>query len=112
MKNLFISAFFITALFISPAAYTQNVIIGDEYSQSVISGIVTDIGFEELTLKIDDNKYITVETDDMDIEDGYMDEIIDVGSNIKVIGQFDDEIFEAEQIISLQDSVDINTNIN
>ena len=107
MRHLYISTFFIVALFISPQAYTQSLVISDEHSQSIATGTITDFGIEELTLQIGKDEFLTVDIDDIDVEDGYLKELISVGNNIKVIGKFDDSILEADQIIRVSEDTNI-----
>lgn len=112
MKKLFISTCFVTALFVSPMAYTQNLIISDEFGQSVASGKITDMGIEELTLQIGENEFLTVETDDIDVDEDYLDDLISVGDNVRVIGKFDDSILEADEIMLLSEDSNIYIEAN
>ncbi len=99
MKILFISALFIIGLFISPTGYTQSVIINEEDQDSIVSGIIAETGREYLTVKVDNNTFIRVETDDLDLDEKNLDSLLSVGSAIKVIGEFDDDVLEADEII-------------
>ena len=107
MRHLYISTFFIVALFISPQAYTQSLVISNEHNQSIATGTVTNIGIEELTLQIGKDEFLTVETDDIDVDNSFFKELIAVGNNIKVIGKFDDNVLEADQIIRVSEETDI-----
>ncbi len=107
MKKLFMSTCFIAALFTSSISSAQSLVISDEFGQSIASGKVVEMGIEQLTLQIGEDEFLTVDTEDVNLDDIVLDDLIKVGNHIKVVGEFDDSVLEAEEIIRLSNDSNI-----
>ena len=82
-------------------AHSQDIMIGSENEDSVLTGEIVDIRIERLSLNIGEGKIVEVDTDDLDLEDDYIENYFSVGTTVRITGKFDDQVLEAEEIIRI-----------
>ena len=80
-------------------ASAQDIIVNDGLRGSVIRGTITDIFYDEFTLKIDENTDIRVDIDRLDIDDNNFADFFPIGSHVTVSGNFDDDEFIAQTLM-------------
>lgn len=87
----------------------NDVLVLDDDSRAVVTGIITDIDYEALTINVD-GKDLRVDAEFLDLE-GDLDDFLSVGQTITVEGEYDAgglTDIEASRIID----ADNNDNVN
>lgn len=100
-------------VFLSVPAMSQNgkVIVGSKNGESMITGTIEKISFDTMTLRIDDQRDIRVDLDDIDLDDNEFETFFKKGMTVKVLGKFDDDEFEARNVIQTNGTTDTNVTV-
>lgn len=95
-----------------PVLADSDVIISDENERSILEGTVEDVFFDDVTLKMDNGSEVSVDISDLDVEEDRFDVYFPVGTDIKIVGTFNDDEFEAEHVIKdTDDTVILNPDV-
>ncbi len=101
MRNL--ALIMAAALCITTPAAAQNTLIIDDGDNSVVSGVVESIRYDQIELDVG-GKIIDVDVDDLEIKDD-IDTFFPVGTKVRVTGRMiDSDEIEAQNIIKLEDA--------
>lgn len=78
------------------SAAADNVLVIDQFEDSVVSGIIKDKGDNELTLDVN-GKEVEVDTTGMELDP--VEDLLKKGASVKVQGAFRNDKFDARKII-------------
>lgn len=110
MRHLLFVLFSCLGLAISPTTLAQDtLVVGDDFNESVIEGVITQILFDTATIQMSDGTEIKVDIDDLEIEDHKFDDYFEEGTAVRVVGQFDGDEFNADQIIKINPDFPLHT---
>src|ERR1700741_1393705 len=80
-----------------PAAGAEDILVLDKNDSAAVSGQITAIGKESLTL-LSNGKEITVDTRHMNL-DGDLSDVLEIGANVMVEGALDAKGIDAQRIV-------------
>ena len=101
MKKFFTVLIMVLCMQMPVNVAAQQIIVNDESGESVINGVIADIGYESFTLYMTQNQQIDVNIESLDLDEGRFDDYFKKGMQVQVIGNFDDYEFDANQIVKL-----------
>lgn len=84
-----------------PAAEAQELIVNDGIGESMISGTITEINADMMTVAIEDDTRVQVRIDEMDLKEKNMGAYFTEGMRVQVVGEFEDGEMDARQIMKL-----------
>lgn len=88
------------------SAHAQDVYIGDRGEDTVLSGVVTDIGGDSMRLSVNGEE-VRVDAEDLNLDEGQGD-LIKTGDRIQLRGKFESDEFEARSLVLLESGADAN----
>lgn len=106
MKKFYLTTFCLTIM--AFPAFAQGTLIIDDGQNSIITGVVKDIRFDNLIIEVN-GKDLEVDIDALDIDDN-VDNYFPIGTAVRVVGELEDEDeFNATKVmkINAENSTDI-----